>query len=89
MTPFESIIRRKFEDTDTDIDYYLETIRKFPEGEWVAPSGADGTNGYRIFAELYHEKHLVAVKIKPIWVNGSFRGQRIFYMYKEDMKYAE
>jgi hypothetical protein len=31
----------------------------------------------------------VAVKIKPIWVNGSFRGQRIFYMYKEDMKYAE
>lgn len=87
MTPFESLLRKKLEETDTDIDYYLETIRKYPEGEWLFPTSADGANDFRIFFELYTEQHMVGIKIMPVWVNGSYRGQKLYFMYKEDLKY--
>lgn len=68
-----------------DVNYYVESLYKFPEGEWFEPTNREGED-FTMCRELA-DIHLVQLKITPNWVNDSFRGVRTQIMYKKDLKY--
>jgi hypothetical protein len=68
-------------------DYY-ETLTKYSEGEWFAPNNKD-SNDYSVCSNLHDELHLIEKRTEPIWSEDYFKGQRIFFRYKNDLKYGE
>lgn len=64
---------------DLDIDYYMEEISKMPDNEWFLPTNNE-SNNYSICAHLY-EMNLISRKTIPDWVNGSFRGHKVYFKF--------
>jgi len=69
-----------------DVDYYYERITSYVESEWFYPENKEHQD-FQICHEL-NAWNLIEKRNEPIWVNGSFRGQRIFFRYKKDLQYG-
>jgi len=87
MTQLE-ISFNKIELPGLDHAYYLERLRLFPENEWFIPANTGEANDFQICYELC-QWNLIQKKNEPVWVNGSFRGQRILFRYSNDLKYGK
>lgn len=70
-----------------DVDYYYERLTSYPEGEWF-PAKNEGHQDFQICMEL-NAWNLIEKRNEPIWVSDGFRGQRIFFKYKENLKYGD
>lgn len=67
-------------------DYY-GILTKYPEGEWFDPTNKDSED-YSVCSYL-QKWHLIEKRTEPIWSEDSFKGQRIFFRYKNDLKYGQ
>lgn len=66
-----------------DIDLAMETLAKYPEGVWFAPTNSMDNNDYDVISELAAFK-LVARMVIP-WSNG---GLSVQFQYKNDFDYS-
>lgn len=71
-----------------DHSYYFERLVSFPENEWFIPTNNSEHQDFQICYELC-AWNLIQKKNQPVWVNGSFRGQRIFFRYNTNLRYTE
>jgi hypothetical protein len=69
-----------------DVEHYLGLLFYFnTEGVWIYPNNKE-YDMYSIFDQL-SEADLVVKQIVPLWIAGSFRGQRIGFMYRKNLQY--
>ncbi|MDF2189307.1 hypothetical protein [Paraflavitalea sp. CAU 1676] len=83
MSKLKAVLKKMEEDRPgLDADHYHEQLSTQPEGEWFMPTG----DMYALFSHLY-EWDLVERRNEPIWVDGNYKGQRIYFRYRNDLKY--
>lgn len=86
QTLLESQIK-KIELPGLDADYYYERVSSYPENEWFCPTNGNEHQDFQICYEL-SAWNLIEKRNEPIWASAGFRGQRIFFRYKKDLKYS-
>lgn len=82
-TALSSAFKKLFPES-FDSEYYIEALLARPEGEWFAPTNED--DSYNRIDQMA-AMHLVCKRTSPLWSNGSFRGQRVEFMYRLDLNY--
>lgn len=66
-------------------DYYTESLFTHLEGVWFEPTNGTGNNDDFTICRDLHEAGLIARKVTPIWVNGSYKGTRVAFLYRKDL----
>lgn len=69
-----------------DVDYHISNLFKYAEYRYFYPSNKE-SDDYAI-CSLLSEMHLIQSKRIPIWINGSFRGVRVCFLYSKDLEYT-
>lgn len=82
MTALEQAAKRVLPEY-IDVDYHIEILNTFPEGEWFAPTNKND-EAFTVCA-LLEDSGLIELKRQPIWHDGSRRGCRVFFRYKHDL----
>lgn len=68
--------------------FYIERLFSFPENTWFTPSNAIGDHqDYDICRFLHGEAHLICMKITPIYVNGNWKGNKVYFFYNKELQY--
>lgn len=65
-------------------DYWLTELYTFPENEWFAPTNKS-VEHYSICDSL-SRLNLICKKVIPHWVNGSFKGNHVYFKYNKELK---
>lgn len=73
--------------SDGSVNHYMEHLAAFPEGQWFAPSNQQGD--HFSVCQTMADFGLIAMRKKPIWQNGSFKGLRIEFLYLNSLNYGE
>lgn len=68
-------------------DYWLQQLFTFAENEWFMPNNGDADK-FTICDSL-SRLNLIQKKIIPRWINGSFRGNFIYFKYNKELKYTD
>lgn len=77
------IAAKKIFPENYDLHHYLNVLFEHPENEWFAPNNSDN-DAYSICEEL-GAVHLLCMKRKPLWINGSFRGVKTYIFYNKNL----
>lgn len=70
-----------------DIEYWYDRLTTYPENEWFQPNNTEHQD-FQMCFEM-HLQHLLEKRNEPIWINNSFRGQRIFFRYNTNLDYNQ
>lgn len=81
-TPLEYAAQRVLPEY-VDVNYHLEILNTFPEGEWFQPTNKN-QECYSI-CSLLEDFGLIECKRQPMWHDGSRRGCKVFFRYKHDL----
>ena len=68
------------------LEYILPILFEKPENEWFKADNKAFTTTYDVCNELY-EMNLICKKTEPIYRNGSFCGDNVYFKYNKDLKY--
>lgn len=68
-----------------DVEYWYSRITSYPENEWFQPNNIEHQD-FQICFELQLQ-NLIEKRNEPIWIDNSFRGQRIFFRYNTGLIY--
>lgn len=63
--------------------WYYDRLKLFPEHQWFCPTADD----YAICNDLAGWNIIESAR-QPIWVNNKFKGHRISFRWREDLKYV-
>lgn len=69
-----------------DINYYLVRLFDYPENEWFYPYDDELNEDYSICLSLFNID-LICKKEVPFYVNGSYKGKKVYFMYNKDLNY--
>ena len=67
------------------LEFYLKTLRQFPEGEWFKPKNAGETMDASICNYLADHR-IIEVKYTPVYREGALRGVYAYYRYFNDLE---
>lgn len=76
-----SALKEKFP-FQSEADWAMEQIKKYPEGEFFLPKPEDFT----LLMNMY-DYNLVCKKCIQKWINGRYKGTTTLFMYKHNMNY--
>lgn len=83
ITPLRSAIEKLSEIyPGIDSEFYYDKLKLYPENQWFCPRA----DGYSICNDLAGW-NIVESARQPIWINNSFKGYRISFRWREDLKY--
>jgi hypothetical protein len=68
------------------LEYILPILFEKPENEWFKADNKFFTHTYDVCVELY-EMNLICKKVKPIFKNGSFCGNNVYFKYNKNLQY--
>jgi hypothetical protein len=68
------------------LEYILPILFEKPENEWFKADNKMFTQTYDTCSELY-EMNLICKKVEPIYRNGSFCGNNVYFKYNKQLKY--
>lgn len=73
---------------DNIAEYHLQALRKYQPNEWFTPSNKAEREDYDICDTLGMDNHFICRRILPIWHDGSHRGNKVQFLYNEEMDYT-
>ena len=68
------------------LDYIFPILFDKPENEWFKADNKDFSQTYDVCKELF-EMNLICKKEEPIYRNGSFCGNNVYFKYNKELKY--
>lgn len=85
-------IQKSFMEHPDTATYHIERLDEFPEGEWFSVSNTTKADprgdSFAIFSALA-DRQFVARKTLPLWLDGSFRGNRVLFLYRHNLDYTQ
>ena len=69
-----------------NLEYLFECLFNFPENEWFKTDNKAFTSNYDACMELYR-MNLICKKEEPIYRNGSFCGNNVYFKYNKNLTY--
>jgi len=69
-----------------DMEYHMERLLSYPEGEWFRPNNADAPD-YDICDRLAR-LNLIETHTQPIWANGACRGVHHYFRYSTTLEFT-
>ncbi len=70
-----------------DLIFHFTTIFDKPENEWFKADNKMFTETYDVCMKLF-EMNLICKKEEPIYKNGSFCGNNVYFKYNKQLKYV-
>ena len=68
------------------LEYIFPILFDKPENEWFKADNKMFTQTYDVCMELF-EMNLICKKEEPIYRNGSFGGNNVYFKYNKELKY--
>lgn len=81
-----SKLYRALKKTEFDPEFTHRVLHMFKENEWFKPHGADSFDPFSVCDNLHH-KNLICKKIVPKYIDGQFKGNSVYFLYKENLDY--
>ena len=69
-----------------DLKWHFTNLFEHPENEWFLTDNKAFTDNYDICMKLY-EMDLIAKKEEPIYRNGSYCGNKVYFKYNKELKF--
>lgn len=69
-----------------DLKHHFIVLFEKPENEWFKADNKMFTQTYDVCIKLF-EMNLICKKEEPIYRNGSYCGNNVYFKYNEDLKY--
>jgi len=69
-----------------DLKWHFTNLFDKPQNEWFKADNKMFTDTYDICIKLY-EMNLICKKEEPIYKNGSYCGNNVYFKYNKDLKY--
>lgn len=61
-------------------NWWIENVKNLPKNEWFSPSNSNDES-FTICTEI-HYHGWCSKKIEPLWSNGSYQGNKIYFFIK-------
>jgi hypothetical protein len=86
LTPLEIRAHRMNDVYCIDLKWHFINLFDHPENEWFLTDNKAFTDNYDICMKLY-EMNLIAKKEEPIYRNGSYCGNKVYFKYDKQLKF--